>query len=124
MGSSQVWIFLSGIGLFLYGMGRLENALKKLSTRSFKLFLKRSTRTVFMSLVAGVVLTAILQSSSVVSLLVLAFVGLNLVTFRNALVVILGANVGTTVSSWLVATAGFKLDLVEYAIPVLAVTTL
>jgi phosphate:Na+ symporter len=118
----EFWKFLAGLGLFLYGINLTEHVLKKVSGRSFKLFLKQYTQNLTKSIFAGTVLTALLQSSSVVSLLVLAFVGAGIITFRNALGVILGSNVGTTLSSWIVASVGFKLDIETYSLPVIAIT--
>ncbi|NIQ95932.1 MAG: Na/Pi cotransporter family protein, partial [Desulfuromonadales bacterium] len=69
------------------------------------------------SVFTGTVATAILQSSSVVGLTVLAFVGAGLVTMRNALGVIFGSNLGTTFTGWLVVTFGFKLPLDQAALP-------
>lgn len=120
----DLWRFLAGIGLFLYAMDMLEGVLKKLAGRSFKLFLRRYTQGLFTSVAGGALITGLLQSSSVVSLLVLAFVESGIISFRNALGVILGANVGTTLSSWIVATVGFKLDIESYSLPVIAVTAI
>ena len=118
------WRFLAGLGLFLYGMDLLERVLKKLAGRSFKLFLRKYTQSLFTSVTGGALITGLLQSSSVVSLLVLAFVESGILSFRNALGIILGANVGTTLSSWIVATVGFKLDIESYSLPVVAVSAI
>lgn len=120
----EIWRFLAGVGLFLYAMDMLENVLKKLAGRSFKLFLRKYTQRLFTSVAGGAVITGLLQSSSVVSLLVLAFVESGIISFKNALGVILGANVGTTLSSWIVATVGFKLDIESYSLPVIAVSAI
>ncbi|MBL6446642.1 Na/Pi cotransporter family protein [Fulvivirga sp. 29W222] len=120
----EIWRFLAGVGLFLYGMDMLENVLKKLAGRSFKLFLRRYTQRLFTSVTGGALITGLLQSSSVVSLLVLAFVESGIISFKNALGVILGANVGTTLSSWIVATVGFKLDIESYSLPVIAISAI
>lgn len=120
----EVWKFFAGLGLFLYGMNLLEHVLKKVSGRSFKLFLKKYTQSLFKSIVGGTLITGLLQSSSVVSLLVLAFVGAGIITFRNALGVILGSNLGTTLTSWIVATVGFKLSIESFSLPVIACTAI
>lgn len=115
---------MAGIGLFLYAMDMLETVLKKLAGRSFKLFLRKYTQRLFTSVIGGALITGLLQSSSVVSLLVLAFVESGIISFKNALGVILGANVGTTLSSWIVATVGFKLDIESYSLPVIAISAI
>lgn len=106
----------AGTGLFLFAMYLLEESLKNLSGRTFKLFLQRATKNRVSAAAGGAVVTSVLQSSSMVSLMVLAFVGAGVFNLRNALAIILGANFGTTIDSWLVATVGFKanLDLIAY----------
>jgi phosphate:Na+ symporter len=120
----EVWKFLAGLGLFLYGMNLMEHVLKKVSGRSFKLFLRKYTQSLFKSIVGGTLITGLVQSSSVVSLLVLAFVGAGIITYRNALGVILGSNLGTTLTSWIVATVGFKLNIESFSLPVIAFTAI
>ena len=70
----DTWEFLAGLGLFLYGMSLLEKVLKKLSGRSFKLFLAKYTQRLPYAITGGALITGLVQSSSVVSLLVLALV--------------------------------------------------
>ncbi|MEO5906399.1 MAG: Na/Pi symporter, partial [Saprospiraceae bacterium] len=109
----------AGIGLFLFAMYLLEESLKNLSGRNFKLFLQRSTKNRIGAVAGGAIVTGVLQSSSMVSLMVLAFVGAGVFTMKNALAIILGANLGTTLDSWLVATLGFKVDIEVAAYPAL-----
>ena len=108
----------AGIGLFLFAMYLLEESLKNLSGRNFKLFLQRTTKNRVGAVAGGAVITAVLQSSSMVSLMVLAFVGAGVFTMKNAMAIILGANLGTTLDSWLVATLGFKVNIEVAAYPV------
>ena len=108
----------AGIGLFLFAMYLLEESLKNLSGRNFKLFLQRTTKNRVGAVAGGAVITGVLQSSSMVSLMVLAFVGAGVFTMKNAMAIILGANLGTTLDSWLVATLGFKVDIEVAAYPV------
>ena len=107
----------AGVGLFLFAMYLLEESLKNLSGRSFKLFLQRITKNKIGAVTGGAIVTAILQSSSMVSFMVLAFVGAGVFTMKNAIAIILGANLGTTLDSWLVATLGFKTDIEVVAYP-------
>lgn len=111
----------AGIGLFLFGMHLLEVSLKNISGRNFKLFLQRITKNSVGAAAGGAIVTAVLQSSSMVSLMVLAFVGAGVFTMKNALAIILGANLGTTIDSWLVATLGFKVQIELAAYPAICI---
>lgn len=115
----NVWQFIGGIGLFLFAMAQLELALKSFAGRSLKAFLRNHTDTPLKSVAVGTVMTAIVQSSSLVGLMVLAFVGASMISLQNALGVIFGANLGTTLTGWAVALLGFKLDLESIALPLI-----
>lgn len=120
----QVLKLCAGIGLFLFAMYLLEDALKNLSGRKFKQFLQRVTRHSLGAVGGGALVTGVLQSSSMVSFMVLAFVGAGVFTMKNALAVILGANLGTTLDSWMVATLGFKTNIEVIAYPAVFVAGL
>jgi phosphate:Na+ symporter len=112
-----IWQLLIGLGIFLFGMSQLETGIKLLSGASLRRWIPLATNTPVTSSACGVVVTAVLQSSSMVSLLVLAFASAGLIPLMNAVGVLLGANLGTTATGWVVATIGFKLDLEAMAIP-------
>jgi phosphate:Na+ symporter len=109
---------LAGVAIFLIGIRFLEESLQKMSGRRFKLFLKKQTSNKLRAIAGGAVVTAVLQSSSLVSLMVLAFVGASVIPMENALAVILGANLGTTLDSWIVASVGFKMNIETLALPI------
>ncbi|MBK9328407.1 MAG: Na/Pi cotransporter family protein [Sphingobacteriales bacterium] len=111
----------AGIGLFLFAMHLIEESLKNLSGRNFKLFLQRMTQNRLGAVAGGAIVTGVLQSSSMVSLMVLAFVGAGVFTMKNAMAIILGANLGTTLDSWLVATLGFKVNIDNAAYPAVGI---
>lgn len=106
-----------GVGLFLFAMYLIEESLKNLSGRRIKLFLQRITKNNIGAVAGGALVTGVLQSSSMVSLMVLAFVGAGVFTMENALAIILGANLGTTLDSWVVALIGFKMNIEILAYP-------
>lgn len=110
---------LSGLGIFLFGMYFLENALREASGNRFKEILKRSTSTNLKSIFTGAISTSILQSSSVISLMALSFVGAGLMQLSSGIGVIFGANIGTTATSWIVALVGFKVNIEAFAIPMI-----
>jgi len=119
--SFNVWEFLAGLGIFLLAMVLLENALEQLAGRPFKKFLRRHTNSPVKAILSGVLITALLQSSSVVSLMVLAFVGAGIIELRNAIGIIIGANLGTTLTGWIVAYFGFSFDIESFALPLIAI---
>jgi phosphate:Na+ symporter len=117
----QVWPLLAGLGLFLFGMFMLEEALRALAGRSFKKFLRKHTGHPVKAVLAGSLVTAVLQSSSMVSLLVMSLAGAGIIGLKNGIGMVLGANLGTTVTGWLVSLIGFKLNIGKAILPFLAV---
>lgn len=118
------WKFLAGIGIFLWGMHQLEHALRELAGKSFKNLLQRFTNKPWKGILIGTLSTAILQSSTLVTLMVLAFLGGGMISLGSSLGVVLGANLGTTVTAWIVATLGFKFSVADFSFPFLAIGTL
>ncbi|MDX1405980.1 MAG: Na/Pi symporter [Woeseiaceae bacterium] len=117
----DIWRLAAGLGLFLFGMHQLEQSLTLLAGRPFKKFLREHTAHPFKGVLAGIVSTAALQSSSVVSLIVLAFVGTGIISLASAIGIVFGSNLGTTATGWIVATVGFKLDIEALALPLVAI---
>ncbi|TAH43512.1 MAG: Na/Pi cotransporter family protein [Bacteroidetes bacterium] len=115
---------LTGLTLFIFGMMRVESSLKEMAGRPFKKFLQNQTKHPLKAVLAGTTVTAVLQSSSVVLLMVLSFVGAGIMEMRNALAVVLGSNLGTTLDSWVVAIFGFKLEIEKLSYPILSVALL
>jgi phosphate:Na+ symporter len=113
--SLYIWKLLAGVSFFLLGMSFIEESLRKVAGRSFKLFLKRQTSSNVKAIATGTLLTGIFQSSSVVNTMVLAFVGTGVLTMPRAIAVILGDNLGTTVDSWFFAAAGFTFNIQNFA---------
>ena len=103
----------------MFGMFLMEESIKNLAGRSFKGFIKKSTTGRLRSIASGAFVTAILQSSSAVSLMVLAFVGARIMAMENAIGVILGSNIGTTATAWIVAFFGFKVNIEDYSLPLI-----
>ncbi|MDH4944959.1 Na/Pi symporter [Sulfurimonas sp. C5] len=115
----NIIIALSGLGMFLFGMGYMELALKEFAGIKFKRWLKQSTQTNMKAIVTGGLATALLQSSSVVTLMTLSFVSASLITLNGAIGIIFGANIGTTATAWLVAILGFKVKIEVFALPMI-----
>jgi len=117
----SVWPIFAGLGLFLFGMFMLEEALKNLAGRSFKLFLRKHTGHPLRAIFSGTLVTAILQSSSLVTLLVMSLAGAGIIGLKNGIGMIMGANLGTTATGWLVSQVGFKLDIEAFILPFIAI---
>ena len=115
----QLLIAAGGLGLFLLGMTVLTEGLRGLAGRSLRRLLTRFTKTPVSGAITGAAVTALVQSSSATTVTAVGFVGAGLLTFTQALGIIYGANVGTTVTGWVVALVGFKLDLGSMALPLL-----
>ncbi|MFT4863697.1 MAG: phosphate:Na+ symporter [Pseudohongiellaceae bacterium] len=110
---------LFGLGIFLYGMSQLEYGISKQADARLRAWLRTGTGTRLGSVSTGIVATALLQSSSMISLLVLAFASAGILPLLNAVGILLGANLGTTFTGWIVAAFGFKMDLEAIALPIL-----
>lgn len=117
----DLWKLLAGIGIFLFGMYLLEDAVKTLSGKAFRKIISYYTKGRLRAIGSGTMVTAVLQSSSAVSLMVLAFVGAGVMNMENAIGVMIGANIGTTFNAWIVAILGFKLKIETFALPFIAV---
>ncbi len=113
--------FISGLGLFQLGMLWLEQALRALSSNSFRRVLRITTRHRLAAVSSGIVVTMLVQSSTMVGLMSMALAGAGVIPLYNAIGVMLGANLGTTFTGWIVATLGFKLDFGAYAMSLMGV---
>ena len=119
-----VLLCLGGLGLFLLGMVVLTEGLRALAGRALRRMLSRFTRSPRSGALTGALTTAVVQSSSATTVATVGFVGAGLLTFPQALGIVLGANVGTTVTGWLVALLGFKLELGTAALPIVLIGVL
>ncbi|OOY99046.1 Na/Pi cotransporter family protein [Solemya velum gill symbiont] len=110
---------LGGIGLFLLGMIVMTDGLRGLAGESLQHMLANTTHSPFSGALSGTISTAILQSSSATTVAAIGFVSAGLLTFPHALGVIFGANLGTTITGWLVVLFGFKLKLGVLLLPLI-----
>ena len=117
---SQGWLQLcAGLAIFLFGMQCLEDGLRQLAGSKLEQILGRSTSTPFKSLLFGVGGTLLLQSSTLVSLLTIAFISTGLIQLAGGIAILFGANLGATSGIWLLALAGQNLSLSPLALPLL-----
>ncbi len=114
----------AGLGMFLFGMMQLESGIKTAAGARFKTLLRKTTDTIGKSVITGAIATATLQSSSLVSLMVLAFVGAGIMALSSGIGVMFGANIGSTGVSWIVALVGFQFDVNAFATPLIGIGAL
>ncbi|MBO5901531.1 MAG: Na/Pi cotransporter family protein [Alistipes sp.] len=115
----QVFTLLGALGMFLYGMNLMSSGLQKAAGDKLRSFLSAMTSNPFKGVLTGLGVTSIIQSSSATTVMVVSFVNAGLLTLAQAISVIMGANIGTTVTAWLVAWLGFKADISVLAIPLM-----
>ena len=115
----QIFTLLGALGMFLYGMNLMSSGLQKAAGDRLRGFLSAMTSNPFKRVMTGLDITAIIQSSSATTVMVVSFVNAGLLTLVQAIGVIMGANIGTTVTAWLVAWLGFKADISILAIPLM-----
>ncbi|MFN4130087.1 MAG: Na/Pi cotransporter family protein [Paracoccaceae bacterium] len=121
---SETLTALGGIGLFLLGMKIMTEALREAAGADLRRMLARFTSTPLRGVVSGALTTAVIQSSTATTLMTVGFVGAGVLSFPQALGVIYGANIGTTVTGWIVSLVGFKLKLGAVAMGLLFLASL
>lgn len=112
---------LGGLGMFLFGIYIMEDAMRKLSGGSLRKYIRKYTTGTFRSIFAGFISTVALQSSSALSLIVLAFTGAGVIKMQQAIGLILGANIGSTTTGWIVAGLGFNFNIEIFALPLIGI---
>ncbi|MCX7668907.1 MAG: Na/Pi symporter, partial [Anaerolineae bacterium] len=115
---------VGGVGLFLAGMILMSDGLKAAAGGRLQWLLERTTHMPFSAFLTGAALTALVQSSSATTITTIGFVSAGLLSFSSAIGVIIGANVGTTSTGWIVALLGFKLNVGAIALPFIGVGAL
>ena len=116
----QVFTLLGALGMFLYGMTLMSEGLQKAAGDRLRSFLASMTSTPLKRVLTGLIITAVIQSSSATTVMVVSFVNAGLLSLSNAIGVIMGANIGTTVTAWLISLLGFKADISILAVPLMA----
>lgn len=117
----QILTLIGALGMFLYGMNTMSSGLQKAAGEKLRNFLAAMTSNPVKGVLTGLGITAIIQSSSATTVMVVGFVNAGLLTLTQAVGVIMGANIGTTVTAWLISLLGFKMDISVLSIPLMAV---
>ncbi len=112
---------IGALGLFLYGMKLMSEALQKVAGGKLRNFLAAMTSNKFMGVFTGLSITAIIQSSSATTVMIVSFVNAGLLTLTESVGVIMGANIGTTVTAWIISILGFKVKMSILAFPIIGI---
>ncbi len=112
---------IGSLGLFLYGMKLMSEALQKVAGSKMRSFLSAMTSNRFLGLFTGFMITAIIQSSSATTVMIVSFVNAGLMSLAESTSVIMGANIGTTITGWVISILGFEVDIATYALPFIGI---
>ncbi|MBT4091603.1 MAG: Na/Pi cotransporter family protein, partial [Deltaproteobacteria bacterium] len=118
---SHVFEVLGGLGIFFYGMKLLSEAIQRLAGSKLRKSLNMMTKNRFIGILTGFTVTGIVQSSSATTVMVISFVHAGLVSVTESIGVIMGANLGTTVTIWIVSLLGFKFSITSLSLPIIAI---
>ena len=117
----NVFSLVGSLALFLYGMKTMSEGLEKFAGDRLRSVLAAMTKNRVMGVLTGIFITALIQSSSATTVMVVSFVNAGLMTLGQSIGVIMGANIGTTVTAWIISIVGFKVNIAAFAIPMLAI---
>lgn len=117
----NVFSLVGSLALFLFGMKTMSEGLEKFAGDRLRSILAAMTKNRVMGVLTGILVTALIQSSSATTVMVVSFVNAGLMTLAQSIGVIMGANIGTTVTAWIISAVGFKVNIAAFAIPLLAV---
>ena len=117
----NIFSLVGSLALFLFGMKTMSEGLEKFAGDRLRSILAAMTKNRVMGVLTGVLITALIQSSSATTVMVVSFVNAGLMTLAQSIGVIMGANIGTTVTAWIISAVGFKVNIAAFAIPMLAI---
>ncbi|HMB01630.1 MAG TPA: Na/Pi cotransporter family protein [Spirochaetota bacterium] len=120
--SIQILSLLGGLGIFLYGIRLLSDNLQKIAGNKIKTIIHYMTTNRVMGVLTGLLVTCIIQSSSATTVFIVSFVNAGLMNITQAVGTIMGANIGTTFTGWIVAILGFKVKIASFALPAAAIS--
>ena len=117
----NIFSLVGSLALFLFGMKTMSEGLEKFAGDRLRSILAAMTKNRMMGVLTGILITALIQSSSATTVMVVSFVNAGLMTLAQSIGVIMGANIGTTVTAWIISAVGFKVNIAAFAIPMLAI---
>ena len=117
----NIFSLVGSLALFLFGMKTMSEGLEKYAGDRLRSILAAMTKNRVMGVLTGILITALIQSSSATTVMVVSFVNAGLMTLAQSIGVIMGANIGTTVTAWIISAVGFKVNIAAFSIPLLAI---
>ena len=117
----NIFSLVGSLALFLFGMKTMSEGLEKFAGDRLRSILSAMTKNRVMGVLTGILITALIQSSSATTVMVVSFVNAGLMTLGQSIGVIMGANIGTTVTVWIISAIGFKVNIAAFSIPLLAI---
>ena len=119
-GIADILSLLGALGFFIYGMKVMSEGIQKVAGSKMRSFLSSMTSNRVKGVFTGFAITSLVQSSSATTVLVVSFVNAGLLSLTESIGVIMGANIGTTITAWLISILGFKVKISAYALPIIA----
>lgn len=114
-------VLIGALGFFIYGMKVMSDGIQKAAGGKLQQILSSMTRNRFLGVLTGFLITCLVQSSSATTVMVVSFANAGLINLVESIAVIMGANIGTTLTAWLVTIFGFKVDITAFTLPIIAV---
>ncbi len=121
-GIFEILKLIGSLGVFLFGMKLMSEALQKVSGSKLRSILAAMTSSRLKGIISGVLITAVIQSSSATTVMLVSFVNAGLINLVESIGIIMGANIGTTVTAWLISLLGFKVQISALSLPLIGIT--
>ena len=116
----DILTMIGALGFFIYGMKVMSEGIQKVAGSKMRQILKAMTSNRFKGIITGFLITSLIQSSSATTVMVVSFVNAGLLSLIESIGVIMGANIGTTITAWLISIVGFKVKISSFALPIIA----
>lgn len=119
-GIVEILTLIGAVGLFLYGMKLMSEGIQKAAGDRLRNILSLMTNNRWMGALTGILVTVLVQSSSATTVMIVSFVNAGLLSLGQSMAVIMGANIGTTATAWIISLFGFKVNIASFAVPLMA----
>ena len=117
----DIVIIVGALGFFIFGMKVMSDGIQKVAGSRMRQILSRMTSNRFLGIITGFLITGLLQSSSATTVMIVSFSNAGLLSLTQSIGIIMGANIGTTITGWMVAILGFKFNITAIALPAVGI---